>query len=267
LFSLKLKFLSLGGWNLTKSKKLGPPRGLDFYIKWSFGNWAEEITYKVCQEVLARELNIQVYRYGYSAGRIPKNLKEFEEIMREKNELERLGKRPNFLLFDLDFARAKERELSQIMRKPDEEIGDLVKEAVLGLEVEQSMWFVKRAKGPLSFTVKEEDVVRLRSWQERFGVPIVIFQVFLDEVHACPLDEVISGKKPRRDPETKKLTYFHPISKWTRLADIEGVNFEAKVEVDERGKLVPFVMLVGGELTNVNLEGVQRLRARFRRKT
>jgi len=250
-----------------RKKGTAPPRGLDFYLKWSIGNWAEEIVYKFCREILSKELNVQAYRYGYSAGRIPESLKEFEEIQEERRRLESFGKRPNFLLFDADFARAKDQELSQLMRRPDEEVKDLVREAVLGLEVEQSMWFAKRAKKPLSFTVKEEDVEPLRSWQKRFEVPIVIFQVFLDQVHACPLDEVVSGKRPRRDPTTKKPTYFHSISKSTHLADIEGLDLRAKVEVDDKGKLVPFIMLVGGDLVDVNLEGIMRLRAYFKRKT
>jgi len=82
------------------------------------------------KEILSKELNVQAYRYGYSAGRIPESLKEFEEIQEERRRLESFGKRPNFLLFDADFARAKDQELSQLMRRPDEEVKDLVREAV-----------------------------------------------------------------------------------------------------------------------------------------
>jgi hypothetical protein len=249
-----------------RKKKRFPPRGLDFYLRWSIGNWAEEMAYKFCQEIIARELNVRVYRYGYSAGRIPKNMQEFEEILREKEELEKGRKRPNLLLFSSELAKAKEQELLQLMRKPDQEVKDLVKEALLGLEVEHSVWSVKRAKKSLSFTVKEEDVKPLRDWQRDYGIPIVVLQVFLDELHACTLDEVISGKEPRIDSITKKLTYFHPISQRTRLADIEGVKFEAKVEFDENGKLIPFISLVGGEFTNINLGRVRELRKYFKSK-
>jgi len=87
----------------------------------------------------------------------------------------------------------------------------------------------------------------------------------LDELHACTLDEVISGKKPRVDSITKKLTYFHSISQQTRLADIEEVKFEAKVEFDENGKLIQFISLLGGEFTNINLGRVRELRKYFER--
>jgi len=89
---------------VDKQRRRFSPRRFDFYLKWSIGNWAENIVYDFCQKVLAQELDIYGYRYGYSAGRIPKNLVEFEEIQRERLELERYGKRPNFLLFDRQFA-------------------------------------------------------------------------------------------------------------------------------------------------------------------
>jgi len=250
---------------MTTSRKF-PPRGVDFYLKWSIGNWAEEVVYKFCQDVLARELNVRVYRYGYSAGRIPESLTEFEEIQRERAQLERHGKRPNLLLFDVQVAEKHERELVQLMKQPNEKIEDLVKRAVLALEVEHSIWSAKRATRagmPLSFTVKEEDVQPLRSWLERYGVPIVVFQVFLDELHACPLEEVVSKGTLRRDRITKKKTYFLPISPQTRLADIEGVYFDAKVEFDEKGKLIPFVMLKGGDFTNIDVENVHKLGIHF----
>jgi len=246
---------------MTMSRKF-PPRGLDFYLKWSIGNWAEEVAYKFCQDVLARELNVRVYRYGYSAGRIPESLAEFEEIQKERIQLERYGKRPNLLLFDVQVARKYERELVQLMRQPDEKIEDLVKRAVLTLEVEHSIWSVKRAVQvgtPLSFTVKEEDVQPLRSWLKKYEVPIVVFQVFLDELHACPLEEVVNRGELRRDRTTRKVTYFLPTSTQTRLADMEGVYFDAKVEFDRKGKLIPFVALKGGDFTNINIENVRKL--------
>jgi hypothetical protein len=241
-----------------------PPRGLDFYLKWSIGNWAEEAAYRFCGEVLARELNVRAYRYGYSAGRVPESLAEFEEILEERVRLEEYGKRPNFLLFDAEFARLHERELSQLMRRADEEVGGLVEKAVLGLEVEHSAWSVKRARRALSFTVKEEDVQPLKGWQERFRVPVVVLQAFLDELHARPLEEVVREGRRRRDHSTKKMTYFLPTSAQTRLADIEGVYFDARVEFDGKGKLIPFVTLKGGFFTNVSVENVRKLGAYVR---
>jgi hypothetical protein len=234
------------------------PRGLDYYIKWSLSNWAEETAFKFCQGVLANEFHVRVYRYGYSAGRIPGNLAEFEEILNEKAQLESYGKRPNLLLFDEDDAKKHEQELARLMRRPDNEIEELVKIAVLGLEVELSAWSMKRsaqAGKSLSFTVKVEDVQPLRGWKEKYKLPIVVLQVFLDELHACPLDKIVEGKI-RKDRKTGKPTHYFPASAQTHLTDIEGVYFDAKVEFTKNGMLVPFVTLKGGRFANVSYENL-----------
>ncbi|RLG37264.1 MAG: hypothetical protein DRN91_05925 [Candidatus Alkanophagales archaeon] len=242
----------------------GRYRGLDFYLKWSLGNWAEEITYKFCREEVAPKLGVHIYRYGYSAGRIPKSLVEFKEIQRERSRLE-FGKRPNFLLFSQQFAQRHDEELSRLMRKPDSEVEDLVRGAVLAIEVEQSMWSVKRATTSLSFTVKEEDVQPLKAWVHRFEVPIVVFQVFVDELHASPLEEILNKGKLDYDPTIKKKVYFLEVSPQTRLADIKNVGFYAKVEFDEKGRLVPFVMLEGGTFTNMNTDAIRKLAEFFKK--
>ena len=241
------------------------PRRFDFYLKWSVGNWAEEIVYSFCQTVLAQELNVFAYRYGYSAGRVPQSLAEFEEIQQERDRLEKYGKRPNFLLFCQHFAKRHHQELSQLMYKPDEEIENLVKKAVLALEVEQSIWSVKRAIVPLSFTVKEEDVSPLREWLQKFRIPIVVFQVFVDEIYISLLEEIVSKGKLRRDPTTGKPTYFLQVSPQMRLTDIGDVYFDAKVEFDEKGKLIPFVMLKGGTFTNINPKVIHEIATAFKK--
>lgn len=241
------------------------PRGFDFYLKWSIGNWAENVVYGLCKEMLAREMGLQVYRYGYSAGAVPKNLAEFEKIQKEKKELEKFGKRPDLLLFDKRFAEEHHEDLLQLMKRPDEEVEDLVRKALLALEVEHSMWSVKQAIPRLSFTVKKEDVQPLNEWQQKYKVKIAVFQVFLDEVHFSFLDEITHKGKLRKDAKTKKFTYFFPISPQTRLADIVEVSLYAKVEFDEKGRLVPFIMLSGGKLINLNMDVVEKIMLSLKR--
>jgi len=157
------------------------------------GNWAEEMTYKFGKDVLNPLYNLRVYRYGYSAGRIPESLSEFEEILEERERLE-YGKRPNFLVFEGEFADKNDAALSQLMREPEDKVAHLVKEALAAIEVEQSMWSVKRARRagkPLSFTVKKEDLPGLNEWRNKYGKEIIIFQVFLDELHGTILNEVV----------------------------------------------------------------------------
>jgi NifB/MoaA-like Fe-S oxidoreductase len=138
------------------AKRRGRPRGLDFYVKWSAGNWAELVALRFCREALSEGLGVTAFRYGYSSGRIAHSLEEFREIEREKEELEKFGKRPNLLLYDQRFAEEHCRELEELVRRPDEEVAQLVGSALAAAEVEMSLWSVKRAK-KLCFTVKEED--------------------------------------------------------------------------------------------------------------
>lgn len=167
-------------------------------MKWSAGNWAELVALRFCREVLSKRLEVTAFRYGYSSGRIARNLKEFREIEREKEELEKFGKRPNLLLYDQRFAEEHRRELEELVRRPDEEVAQLVGSALAAAEVEMSLWSVKRAK-KLSFTVKEEDVSPLKSWRKRFGIPVLVFQVFIDELHFAPLDTILSKGESRKD--------------------------------------------------------------------
>jgi hypothetical protein len=242
------------------AKRRGGPRGLDFYVKWSVGNWAELVALRFCREVLSERLGVTAFRYGYSSGRIVRNLKEFEEVERERRKLEKFGKRPNLLLYDRRFAEERRSELEELVRKPDDEVTQLVGSTLAAAEVEMSLWSVKRARKKLSFTVKQEDVAPLERWRNRFRIPIIVFQVFMDELHFAPLDTILREGKLREDRTTKKLTYWYPIMREkSRLADIEDVEVEARLEFDEKGRLVVFPIISGGRFTNVNEDAIRRL--------
>jgi len=245
-------------------RRRGKPRGFDFYVKWSIGNWAELVALRFCREVLSEKLGVTAFRYGYSSGRIPRSLEEFEAIEREREELEKFGKRPNLLIYDRTFAEGRWGELEGIVKKPDDEIASLVHEALAAAEVETSLWSVKRAK-QLSFTVKEEDVQRLQNWRSRFGIPILVFQVFVDELHFAVLDAIVREGKLKRDRSTGKPTHFYPVTPDTRLADIEDVKVKAKLEFYENGKLVVFPVISGGKFVNINEGAIKRLSALLKR--
>ena len=251
---------------LSRRRRKFGPRRLDFYIRWSMGNWAEEMTFKFGKDVLDPLFKLRVYRYGYSAGRIPGSLSEFEEILEEREKLE-YGKRPNFLVFERGFADRNKSALSQLMRRPENKVEYLVKGALVAIEVEQSMWSAKRARQAgksLSFTVKEEDLPGLYEWMDKYSKEIIIFQIFLDELHGTFLSEVIEKGRKRKDPTTKKETYFLQVSEETRLADIKDMNIEAKAWFTEKGKLVPFVAFKGGSFDNINEEALEKLIKRIK---
>jgi len=109
--------------------------------------------------------------------------------------------------------------------------------------------------------VKEEDVQPLQNWRSVFGIPILVFQVFIDELHFAPLDTIVGEGKLREDKRTGKLTYFYPVTSGTRLADIEDVRVEAKLEFYENGKLVVFPVVSGGRFVDINEDATRRLSA------
>jgi hypothetical protein len=82
----------------------------------------------------------------------------------------------------------------------------------------------------------------------------------MDELHFAPLDTILREGKLREDRTTKKLTYWYPIMREkSRLADIEDVEVEARLEFDEKGRLVVFPIIGGGRFTNVNEDAIRRL--------
>ena len=243
---------------ITAVKRRGGPRGFDFYVKWSVGNWAELMALRFCREVLSEKLGVTAFRYGYSSGRVARGLEEFKAIEREREELEKFGKRPNLLLYDQRFAEEHWCELEEIVRRPDDEVAQLVGRALAAAEVETSLWSIKRAKG-LSFTVKKEDVSPLQSWANKFGISIFVFQVFIDELHFASLDTILSNGTLKKDKITGKDTYWYPVTPNSRLVDIEGVGVEARLEFDEKGKMVVFPVISGGDFTNFNECAIRRL--------
>ena len=108
--------------------------------------------------------------------------------------------------------------------------------------------------------MKQEDVDPLERWRNRFRIPIIVFQVFMDELHFAPLDTILREGKLREDRTTKKLTYWYPIMREkSRLADIEDIEVEARLEFDEKGRLVVFPVIGGGRFTNVNEDAIRCL--------
>ncbi len=56
-----------------------------------------------------------------------------------------------------------------------------------GVEVKNSAWHYEKRRpsggGPLSITVKKEEVSEIRSWSSRTGLPVIFVQVLFDEIY------------------------------------------------------------------------------------
>uniref|UniRef100_A0A7C4B9W7 Uncharacterized protein n=1 Tax=Thermofilum pendens TaxID=2269 RepID=A0A7C4B9W7_THEPE len=81
----------------------------------------------------------------------------------------------------------------------------------------------------------------------------------MDELHFAVFDAIVREGKRKKNRSTGKLTYFYPVTPDTRLADIEDVEVEAKLEFHEDGKLVVFPVISGGKFVNINEDTIRRL--------
>ena len=254
------------------SKKVPRPRGVDFLINWSMGSWSED---RVLEAINSLE-DYVAFRYGVSrAGSFT-----WEEFAKYYERLKRMylhGKRPDLLVFSREtYAQLSQKELqllSSLMDASDAEADPVVEKALFGIEVEVSRWHVgimieyqqKRRTtsilGP-TFTIKEEDIKPLVRWVKDFKKEVVVIQTFYDRAYAitfsCALKliyAVNSGQKligvmKKRDPKTKKMTYFVSCLKYGKLfGHFDPMpSVEGRVLVDDRGQIWPMISFVDGKL-------------------
>lgn len=102
------------------------------------------------------------------------------------------GKRPDLLGFDEEAwtaLSADERTMADTWPNRRLEPVDvaIIQKARFGAEVKNSTWhYAKRraaGRGPLSITVKKEEVAEIHDWSDRTRLPVVFFQVLFDELY------------------------------------------------------------------------------------
>ena len=242
-------------------RKVPPPRGLDFFIRWSQGAWAEERVI----EAINKDPSLSAFHYGASRGD-PKSFEQFKvEWEAYQNAQTRMGKRPDVLIFDRLVVPELESRvnggLGIMALQPDVELFGVPEMSMCGIEVETSFWKALTAESrglPLSFTLKEEDVSGIRQWMGVTKRPIVMVQVFFDSAWAIDLGRVIQDVrrgsiKPVVDYKTRKATYKIPLRHGVPFGLLEEAP-EPRIRVLEtdRGQILPFPVFEGGrfELTN-----------------
>jgi hypothetical protein len=130
--------------------------------------------------------------------------------------------------------------------------------ATAAIEVETSLWQVKRATVSLSFTVKEEDLGPLRNWARANRPTLHIVQVFYDQAYVLPfskLEFLIGPDAPaeRRvmavpDRWTKKPTYNIPLSEGSLMGDIPEPDVEGRVFKAPNGRVTVYGRLTGSHI-------------------
>jgi hypothetical protein len=245
------------GW-VTPDKtrrRVPPPRGLDFFIRWSQGAWAEERVI----EAINQDPSLSAFHYGRSRGD-PKSFEQFKvEWEAYQKAQARMGKRPDVLVFDRitlpEMEARVQGGLEKMIQLPDVELLGVPDRSVCGIEVETSFWkaLTAESKGlPLSFTLKDEDVSGIRQWIRTTKRHILMVQVFLDSAWAIDLGPVIedvgSGKiKAQVDYKTRKATFKIPLRKGVPFGKLEEAPVpRLRVLETDRGQILPFPIFEAG---------------------
>ncbi len=263
-------------------------RGSDFLMRWSQGVWSE----KLIIEAVNRTDEFFAIPYGPS-GTAPNNdVKKFEDYF---EKLENAGwgknKRPDLLVFKKSsqaVVDALVRSLGGIGELPfnsedSDAIQDLLAEAILAVECENSLWKAKRmpyydaeltpqkrmgGKNGLkknavvpSLILKEEDRKPLQTWQDTTKIPIHIWHVFYDIAFGISLDKaqelidegyILPTEQVFQAPggaTTKKVIYkiYHQYA-YSLCDAIHEPELKAKFIEDENGHILPYVHFEGGTM-------------------
>ncbi len=106
-----------------------------------------------------------------------------------------------------------------------------------------------------SFTVKVEDLIIVYRWMERFRVPQIYAQVFLDSIFSInflDIFEIIGSggdfkiEKPKQSQE--KATIMIPITRGCQIANcVEPPGFRTEIRETRLGRIDAFVAPTGGK--------------------
>jgi hypothetical protein len=208
-----------GGWKSLLT--VTAPRGGDFLARYDQGFWAE----RLARYYLDRSSRCRAIPYGTSRSEPFTDMESFRHHMETEFLLQAWSaggkwKRPDLLLIPRDVLREEQGNdawTPDLQHLDNHHCGSYVGRAKGAIEVETSLWQVRRATVKLSFTVKEEDLEALRNWVSANNIPLYIVQVFFDCAYVLAfttLEEVIRlpPTNPRRvtakpDRFTKKDTY------------------------------------------------------------
>lgn len=164
----------------------GAQRGGDFLNNQLRGQWAERVVLSMNVECL------QFLPFGPSGAAMPGE-EDHREVVMTFKEIHLLeGKRPDLLAFHATTWQAmtlNDRDSTADWPKrrlnPKDEAS--VRRAVCGIEVKNSTWHYEKRRGagggPLSITVKAEEVSEIAAWCSRYSLPVIFIQVLFDELY------------------------------------------------------------------------------------
>ena len=178
--------------------------------------------------------------------------------------MEAIGKRPDVLIF-----RGGSVDVDDVSGMNALELTDIVKEALLGIEIRSSSFLAKKYRQKnkddptkyLSFTPKLEDIQVVLKWVETYDVPHYYAQVFFDEIHMISFKRILetvrdhAGDKTvykiANNPKNQAKTTIHiNIAQGQKVGDVKTppIPKGEKVELDS-GRLLHYVSFNNGAVT------------------
>lgn len=177
------EFLTFGAKAVLST---GAQRGGDFLNNQLRGQWAERVVLSMAID------DVRLIPFGPSGAAMPGEEDHREVIMTFKEIHLLEGKRPDLIAFSRQAyeslsSESRARAESWPKRRLDAADEEIVRQSLCGVEVKNSSWHYERRRdaggGPLSITVKAEEVSEIANWCERYALPVVFIQVLFDELY------------------------------------------------------------------------------------
>jgi hypothetical protein len=268
-----LRAFEVGGWQALLS--VSAPRGGDFLARYDQGFWAE----RLIRVYLERSTMFRPIPYGTSRSEPFTDMQTFRtyrvnEALLQAWSTGQRWKRPDLLLIPRLVLRERggtDEWTPDLLHWDNSLCMEYVQSAAAAIEVETSLWQVKRASVPLSFTVKDEDLPPLRNWVKSNRIALYMTQVFYDQAYVLPFETFEFVTSPGAPPErrisaiedrfTKKLTYSVPLKEGALLGDIPEPDVEGRVFKAPNGRVTVYGRLTGSHVQPVNVGLMEDLAA------
>ncbi len=243
------------GWQSLIS--IPVPRGGDFLARYDQGFWAE----RLIRVFIDRSKHARGIPYGTSRSEPFTDLETFRKYAVSEALLQawssgRRWKRPDLLLLPRTLLRkagGTDEWTPDLLHWDNDRCREYVEAATGAIEIETSLWQVKRATVQLSFTVKEEDLGPLRNWVSANSSPLYVAQVFYDQAFVLPftrLERLIAEGRIAAIPDrfTGKPTYNVPLREGVLLGDIPEPEVEGRVFKASNGRVTVYGRLSGSHI-------------------
>lgn len=266
-----------------KRKKANPPTQAfsEFVTNREQGDWAEDLLFRAIQEI---DRDIVPVRYGRT-DKIIAGEPGFKEFYNKyQNELDKIGKRPDLLIFKVsDYDDKWNYDITSL---DSDSLRGTIQKAIAAFEIRSSAFLVEeykkyvkseKRKGKrqfLSFTPKVEDIYVIYRWIKIFGVPHFYVQVFFDKVYCISFENmlrIVSDTTARGKIFTIEKNAKNQFKSTVHIDVNQGVCLAEKIEMPEHrsevkklisGRLLFYVTFQGGytQIDLTNLMNILNLR-------